>query len=54
MMWVSLMRCCKRSGDLWRLPARKILSKLRCGISRGLRFVETKIAGLRNRLAGDR
>jgi len=50
MMWVSLMRCFKRSVDLWRLPARKILSKLRCAISRVLRYVETKIAWIRDKL----
>ena len=50
MMWASLMRCFKRSVDLLRLPARKTLSKLRCVISRGLRFVETKIAWIRAKL----
>jgi hypothetical protein len=44
------MRCFKRSVDLWRLPARKILSKLRCVISRGLRFAKTKIAWIRDKL----
>lgn len=51
MMWVSLMRCFRRSEDLWR-PVLKIPSLLRCVICRLLRSVEISSRRLRKSLDG--